>query len=154
MTPLNLEINMKKTRHFLFAMFAILACSQLFIGCNSKEKEVASQQLEVSIVIRGKAIEGLETIYDGTQDLEFYINGRSVGKGDSGPKDLLSELKNVKGIAVVRTIVPPRIVAGSGKAVVMDSHDLSQYIKDGTTANMIRLELSRIRGETGQPSAN
>lgn len=143
---------MKTIRQILFATFSIITCSLFFLGCNSKKREVARKQIEVSIVVRSKSIEGLETIYDGTQDLEFYVNGRSVGKGASGPKDLLSELKNVKGVAVVRTIVPPRIVAGSGKAVVRDSYDLSQYIGDQTTAKLIGLELSRIRGETGQSS--
>jgi hypothetical protein len=125
----------------------ILFWGLVMLGCDNKHKiiETSKIQLEISVVVLGNSIEGLQTIYDGTQNLEYSINGNNVGQGNNGEKNLLNELKKVENPASVKIIIPPRIVAGTGKAIATESYDLSEYIKDEKNKQMIIQELARIR---------
>ena len=124
-----------------FAMIVFLP------GCDSRRKEVGSTAtIDVTVSISADQIEGLESIYDGSQVLEYRLNGINLGENDAGANALLTSLRSIKETHGIQIAASPRLVAGTGPAVVRGTVDLVPYIKDTGTAGLIRRELDRIRG--------
>ena len=116
-------------------------------GCKEQRENSAKtpDSMEIEVTIPGRKADGMEVLYDGAMELEYRVNGVSVGKGVDGEAKLLEALKGIRGPGAVELVVPPRTVAGTGRAVRDDAKDLGPYITSPSVAEAVRRELDRIR---------
>ncbi|MES2982468.1 MAG: hypothetical protein V4727_09155 [Verrucomicrobiota bacterium] len=118
----------------------IITLSVLLNGCGNNEK----QEIAIDVKIVGASEGDFKMIYDETQSLEYYLDGKFLGQNESGARKLLSSLEKIKGTCSVKMNVPPRIVAGTGKAVVSETTGLDPYLKNKAISHSIAKELNRI----------